>query len=355
VSVKRIEAATLPPLVALKAISNGALASDKLPSRLKVLSWGNNESTKGNVLLDSHSASMLAANQRRHGFERVALDFEHNTVPGSAEYERSQEPRRVAAYGTPNLVANDGLYLDNLEWTPAGTAEAKNFADLSPAPGLDADGRVIFLHSVALVRNGAVHDLTFFSAAGPNQNQNDMTPEQFAAAIAPLNTSLATLSAEVKALKEAKPAEPVITLLNADKTETRLTLAEAGAKIVKFEADMAAHVTSVEKKSKAEVIARFAAEGKAPLGADKKALTVEQLSALPLDQLTILLANTPVTVPLAARQTRPTESGNTGDFGQAVITLSAERKIPRGDAIDAVIKTQPELYAAWREQGAPRF
>ena len=346
--------AQLPPLVALKAISNGALAADKLPARLKVLNWGHNESTKGNVLLDSTSAAALAANQRRHGFERVALDFEHNTVPGSAEYERSQEPRRVAAYGTPALVPNDGLYLENLEWTPAGNAEAKNFADLSPAPGLDADGRVIFLHSVALVRNGAVHDLTFFSATGPNQNQNDMDATQLNAALKPLTDSIAALAADLKAHKEAPVIAPVISFKAGDKDIT-LTLAEAGAKLVKFEADMAAHVAGIEKKSKADVIARFAAEGKAPLGADKKALTVEQLSALPLDQLTILLANTPITVPLAARQKQPTESGNTGDFGSAVITLSAEKKITKSAAMDLVIAEQPELYSAWREQGAPRF
>lgn len=354
-TVKSTEA--LPPLVALKAISNGALKAEQLPSRLKVLNWGHNASTKGNVLLDLTSADALARNQRAHGFERVALDFEHNTVPGSIEFERSQEPRRVAAYGTPSLIPNDGLYLENIEWTPAGLAEAKNFADLSPAPGLDAEGRIIFLHSVALVRNGAVHDLSFFSASTLNaQHSTDpMTPEQLNAALKPLQDSIATLTADLKALKEAKPVEPVITLLNADKTETKLTLAEAGAKIVKFEADMAAHITGQEKKAKADVIARFAAEGKAPLGADKKALTAEHLAALPLDQLTLLLANTPVTVPLTQRSTRPTETGSGDNFGAAVITLSAEKKISKSAALDLVIAQQPELYAAWRDQGAPRF
>lgn len=166
-------------LVPLRSpISNGALNSGQLPARLKVLGWGDNPSVKGNVRLSELSASLLPARQKETGFEKIALDFEHNTVPGSAEYERTTEPRRVAAYGVPRVVPGEGLFLESLEWTPAGRAEALNFADLSPAVQFDSNGNIIFVHSVALTRNGAVEGLSFFSVNIPTKNtMPDIKPE----------------------------------------------------------------------------------------------------------------------------------------------------------------------------------
>lgn len=172
-------AATPPPagltLTTLRAVSNGALKSTSLPSRIKVLDWGTNETAKGRIILDDSSAAALAANQAAAGFARVALDFEHNTVPGSPEYERTKEPREIAGYGTPVIIPGDGLYLENVTYTASGAAGAKNFEDLSPAVKLDEQGRVVFLHSVALVRNGAVHGLTFFSASRPLPPPRELT------------------------------------------------------------------------------------------------------------------------------------------------------------------------------------
>lgn len=50
-----------------------------------------------------------------------------------------------------------------------------------------------------------------------------------------------------------------------------------------------------------KLVQRFAAEGKAPKGADGKTLSQEQLGALDVATLQMLHANTPVTVPLSAR------------------------------------------------------
>ena len=305
------------PLFALKAISNGALSSDSLPTRIKLLNWGKNETVKGPVILDDASVAAFSANQRARGFDRVALDYEHNTIEGSPEYERTKEPRDVAGYGTPEMVQGDGLYLSAIDWTPSGRASAKNFSDLSPAPSLDKNRRVIFLHSVALVRNGAVFDLTFFSAVAgkpvPN-TENPMTTEELNAAIAaalkPIGEQLTTLGAELKTLKEAKPLEPVITL-SADGKETKLSLADAGAKLMKLEADLVALSTNGAEKAKAELVAKFAAEGKVPLGLDGKALSEDQLKAFPIEQLQTLHVNTPATVPLSVRGKKPGEGKST--------------------------------------------
>jgi hypothetical protein len=73
-------------LVALK-ISNGGLTDGELPSRLKLLNWGANATVKGVVKVGPQTQADLAANQKTLGFDRVALDFDHQTVPGSDTFK----------------------------------------------------------------------------------------------------------------------------------------------------------------------------------------------------------------------------------------------------------------------------
>ncbi|HEX5222627.1 MAG TPA: phage protease [Verrucomicrobiae bacterium] len=167
----------------------------ELPSRLKILGWGKSTSVHGDVTLGELSALVLPQKQRALGFEKVALDFEHNTVPGTAEYNRTSEPRRVAAFGVVKLFPNEGLFLDELEWTPAGQAEARNFTDLSPAVEMDRDGNVLFVHSAALTRNGAVYGLSFFSATRAKAHRPLYGLEKAIAAHKAESGDLTTLSA----------------------------------------------------------------------------------------------------------------------------------------------------------------
>jgi hypothetical protein len=126
----------------------------ELPPRIKLLSWGVNETTEGPITVNERSLEAFADMQRKTGRERVALDFEHNTVPGTPEYERTQEPRAVAAYGTPLIIQGEGLFLDGLTYTEIGEANAANYEDVSAAPFTN-DGLVLGLHSAALTRTGA--------------------------------------------------------------------------------------------------------------------------------------------------------------------------------------------------------
>lgn len=317
-------------LVACKAISNGALASESLPHEIKLLNWGVNQTTKGDVIVDDTTAAALSVNQRSLGFDRIALDFEHNTVEGSPEYDRTKEPRDVAGYGVPKLVKGDGLYLSAIEYTPIGKEKARNFADLSPTPLLDKNRRVIFLHSVALVRNGAVHDLSFFSAAtgGTPKTETAMTPEQIQALIAnaltaavkPLNDQILALTGEIKTLKETKPAEPVITLSVADGKTATMTLAQLGAEFVALKADTLAAKAAQENAEKANVIALFAKDGKVPMGEDNKPMSEDKLKELTVGTLKMLHASTPVTVPLSARGKTP---GNDKDAPKGMDAVRA--------------------------------
>jgi len=148
-------------------ISNGGW-SKTLPKRIKVLSWGKNTTTDGDVYLTKETLKTFSDYQKKTGRdEDVALDFGHNTVPGSIEYVAG-EPKQIAAYGDPELIEGDGLYLNDLEWTDSGKKNAKNYKDLSPAVKVDRNGVVIGLHSVALTEAGAVHGLKFYNAKYDN-------------------------------------------------------------------------------------------------------------------------------------------------------------------------------------------
>lgn len=152
----------LVPLSALMKLD----ATKELPTRLTLLKWGRNETTKGPVMVGQKTLSVLPRNQALNGFDTVALDFEHNTVPGSPEYLRSQEPRPIGAKGKPFVELNVGLGIDNPRWTPDGSkfAGEGHYEDLSGAVALDENNEVIFLHSGALCRQGSARDIHLFSA-----------------------------------------------------------------------------------------------------------------------------------------------------------------------------------------------
>ncbi len=319
-------------LVSLR-ISNGALKGDTLPARIKVLGWGRNESVIGTVLFDEKSVEALNANQRKLGHDRVALDYEHNCVVGSEEYIRTKEPREVAAFGTVEAVAGDGLYLRDLTWTPSGLAHAKNYEDLSLAPKLDAEGRVVFVHSAALTRNGAVYDLSFFSADGGEKKSASLNDDgtfkggfdgcvsHFMETEGLERENAEKLCAYIgrRAGKLSAPTEPITTLLNLMADDNKLDTIIARLDALEKRPDLSAQITTLntgmadlQKKiqagldaasdvEKGKVIALFAADGKVPLGADGKPITDEDLRKFDLPTLRLLHANTPVTVPLSTR------------------------------------------------------
>ncbi len=146
-------------------VSSGALKGDRLPSRIKILNCGDNDTIDGVYRVGEKTSAKLSANQKLLGFERVAIDFNHCTVPGTdthKEFIAAGQPPLIFGYGRVNLVPGDGIWLEEIAWTPLGVQHARNFEDLSPA--LNDDNReVIMIHSVALTPNGKVKDLRFFS------------------------------------------------------------------------------------------------------------------------------------------------------------------------------------------------
>lgn len=152
------------------------LQSGELPDRLVVMKWGESEINGGEVLrVNSTTLNHLKANQDRYSFDRVALDFNHNTVPDSEAYQG--EPAPVAAYASVEVIEGEGLVFTDLEWTPEGKqfVGGGHYCDLSPTVKLNDANEVIFIHSAAACRQGQIRGLSLYSAADPfNSNQKTM-------------------------------------------------------------------------------------------------------------------------------------------------------------------------------------
>ena len=148
----------------LKTSWNGVTDKGELPSRLKVLNWGVNDTIYGPVIVNDHTAAVFEKNQRASGRDTVQVDFNHNTLEGSAAYQAEKEPRHVAGYGNPRVVKGEGIFLEAVETTATGATSARDFKDLSPVPLVAEDGTVLAMHSVALCQTGAADGLTLESA-----------------------------------------------------------------------------------------------------------------------------------------------------------------------------------------------
>src|ERR1051326_3062992 len=149
-------------IIALRAPSRIENSTD-LPTRLVMLKWGDNETTQGPVKVGERTLSSLSANQARLGFDEIALDFNHNTVPGHPS--NKGEPAFIAATAEVKVHRGEGLVFENVKWTDKGKEHVGHYPDLSPAVQLDDNGEVIFCHSGALCRQGAVKDLHVFSVS----------------------------------------------------------------------------------------------------------------------------------------------------------------------------------------------
>ena len=248
-------------------ITNGALKGETLPRRLKFFAWGDNKSTDGNFRAGERTSSELPANQKKFGFERVAIDFNHCSVPGTDTYKdllKAGQPPLIFGYGRVEAVPNDGIYLEDIIWTPLGVQHARNFEDLSPAIQ-DEGGEVTLVHSVALTPNGKVEGLEFFTVA--------------------------------QAAPENQPGQPATPADNAQAGD--ITSLNARIKILEEKFKNAADAEHDAERSR--IVTLLSAEGKAPKHEDGASYSRDELLALDLPTLKLLHVNTPVTVPLMAR------------------------------------------------------
>ena len=283
----------------------------KLPRRIKVLNWGDNPNSHGKrVNVGPLFAKCL--NAETYPYRKVALDFEHNTFPGTAAYKESKEPRPVAGFGTIEAVEGEGVFITMSSWTPDGEKMAANYADVSAGAVTDDDGNLIAVASVALCRTGSVDGMDFVEAplsggvssalsgiinqegglkpAAPIQKGTAMDYKALLLKALGLGEDATdeAIQAAVAKVAEKKPEEDAAALSAAVKTAVAEAVKPIEEKVAALSAAAVAH-------EKADLIAEAAREGKViALGADAVGkITVEDLKAT--------IAKTPVTVPLNAK------------------------------------------------------
>lgn len=317
---------TLFELIALRANApqfDAAKGEAGLPQRILVLAWGDHATTKGQVICDEATMKQLMAYNEAQNWDRIALDFEHNSVPGSPTY--NGEPVKIAGYGTLQLVAGEGVYLLMSSWTQDGKTYAAggHYGDLSPVVKVNDQNEVIGLHSVALCRHGATPGLVFLSAAPAVQHvttsatdpSKSMKPEDFQKALAKalglpdtataeeilagLTTKLE--AADAKADDAMKPLSAQVKKLTEERDALKLLTAAApnGDQLKALSAQLAEQgdtlktLSATLKESQAgEIIAQAVREGKQVPSIGK---------TLALDDLKKLCAELPVTVPMDKR------------------------------------------------------
>ena len=276
----------------------------KLPRRIKVLNWGDNPNCHGKRV-NVGALFVKCLNADTYPYRKVALDFEHNTFPGTAAYKESKEPRPVAGFGTIEAVEGDGVYITMSRWTADGERMAANYADVSAGAVTDKEGNLVAVASVALCRAGAVDGMDFVEAplsGGAssalsgiiNNNQKGQQAMDYKALLLKLLGlgEDATDEAIQAALDAAgkKPTE------EEQKAALHAIVAKEVAEAFKpIEEKVAALSAAAVAHEKADLIAEAAREGKViALGADAVGkITVEDLKAT--------IAKTPVTVPLNAK------------------------------------------------------
>lgn len=152
-------------LKTFKASFNGVSDTGHLPTRLKLFEWGVNKTNQGDFTVDEETVRVFGENQTKLARNNIQVDFNHNTVPGTAAYDAAKGAPEIAGYGVPVIIKGEGIFLEGVETTPSGVSKAGDYKDLSPSPLVDEQGRVLALHSVALCPAGSVDGLTIESAA----------------------------------------------------------------------------------------------------------------------------------------------------------------------------------------------
>lgn len=278
-------------------------AGQDLPTRLVVGPWGTHDARgRGKVIINDATVAAFSASQKALRLDdRVALDFDHNTVEGTPAYKGDKEPRLVAAFGVPSVEPGVGIILSDLQWTPEGVAAMKggHFQDLSPAVFRRADGTVYALHSAGLCKHGELDGLTIAAGSGL------LTPH-FAALSAlvqptPMKHSDALiallLALGVTLAPDADEVATEAAFLSASDAITKLKpepeVSGMSAQIAGLTATVAALSASREEDHKAALVLQASIVGKVI------ALSADQIKATPLSVLeTIIAAAKPGEVPL---------------------------------------------------------
>lgn len=285
-------------LVAFAATAK-ILASKPLPDRLLVAPWGETKTRKGLVVCNARTLAELPGNQVSEKRDRVAFDFNHNTVK-----ENAPEPIRVAGYGIPEVVEGEGLYLSSIEYTEEGAdlLAKGHYPDISPAVVRDKKtGEILLLHSVGACRHGEIDGLTLFSASDDlrlstfmamgdeDEGEDDGDKVELRAVLIGLINGM---NPETPLADDASDGD-IATAARA--VAAKMKPAEGGAETTAMSARLDAFEAKFEKRERAAMVKQATADGKViPLSA-------AEIDRLELTVLESMITKLPVTVPLESR------------------------------------------------------
>lgn len=315
------------PAVAGLAVQKGRIP---LPAELVICPWGNSTDLSGApVICNQTTVAELSANQSKYGFDEIALDFAHNTVPpvgAEGKPLKAPEPLPIAAMGKLSVVPGRGIIFTPSAWTPEGEQYycGRHYKDLSPTVGKNDKGEVNFVHSVALTRAGQISGLHAYSAHGLPALTNLSTttmdtttaPDYRALLVKTLKLDDTATDEQIIAAIDTEAAEVEPLAAPEKPVTTPCAAAVAPAAIVPLAATAAPELTALQSRmdtmERDNLIAEAGRCGKIiPLSADVLALT-------PIVVLRNMIATlTPGTVPLSAG---PTPAGPT----PALKALSAD-------------------------------
>lgn len=288
-------------------------AAADLPQRVKILNWGLNigRTTKARILVDDIVAATLSANQDAVAVDRVPLDYEHQSHKAHPNYV--PDPRHSPGGGRIEVVPGDGVYLSGIEYTPNGVEFAGSYADVSAVAHLDADGRPLWISSVALTQRGDLAGMEF---------------AEHVAALSALSPASQTSYRTMETNKETTYREALIKLLSLKPDESGTVSEEALAAAIAAmgekapqpakpedteEAESVAMSARLDRIERSQLIERASREGKVvPLSA-------EEIEKTPVAVLSSMIARlAPGEIPLGNAQ-KSTERP-----GEKVVALSAD-------------------------------
>jgi phage I-like protein len=297
----------------------------ELPKRLLILPWGTNTTTQGPVVCNETTAAVLLSNNAARGFDRP----------------------KIAGHGTLEIVPGEGVYLLMAHWTPEGreSAGGGHYPDLSPVVKVNAQNEVIALKSAALCRHGATPGLVFLSAETTPHHPVTTEPKAprlpvsksprlhllFTMTKPPATADefLAALRGMLNLPAEATPEEVFAGLekMLATKPEANDEMKSLSAAITELKTALTAQNDSLKllSASHAEAERQRIIEAATREG---KVISKTLAAKLSLEDLRLLSAETPVTVPM------------TIETPEGVKLLSADgtkKDLPEMTAIDALM------------------
>jgi len=215
----------------------GIRQGEPLPTRMRILPWGSTrKGTGGIVTVNEKTAAMLPDMQRQFNWPHAHIDIEHGTIPGTPLFDMAAKAGQfgpVLGWGMPIVIPGEGLYVENITWTPQ-SKRAYEFPDVSGVVKTlnDADGTVVALHSFAMCCHGKAEgsSAAALSALLDPTNMEESMDKLLLALLGLEETADETMKME----RAAKIGAVLKTLLGSEsETEAMSALFKAGPEKVK--------------------------------------------------------------------------------------------------------------------------